>query len=140
VSYMEWSASFELGIEEFDGHHKFLVELLNMTYDGLTCEAPRDELGAVLDELIGYAGYHFAAEEHWMEVHHYPDAPQHCEEHKSFSKKVVEFQQDFHQGKADLSLEVLQFLNGWLSDHILKTDAEYGRFAQGLLPVAQENP
>jgi len=139
VPYMEWNATFELGIEEFDEHHKFLVDLLNMTYDGLTCEAPRDELGGVLDELIRYAGYHFAAEEHWMGTQNYPDASRHREEHERFSERVVEFQKDFHQGKADLSFEVLQFLTGWLSDHILKTDAEYGRFAQGVLSAAHGN-
>lgn len=138
MPYIEWSSTFELGMDEFDGHHKFLVELLNMTYDGLICEAPRDELGGVLDELIGYAGYHFAAEEHWMEMHNYPDAYRHREEHKTFSAKIGEFQKDFYEGKADLSFEVLQFLNDWLFEHIVKSDAGYGRFAERLPPAARD--
>ena len=132
MPFMEWDSTFELGIKEFDEHHKYLVHLLNMTYDGLTCRAGNDELGAVLDELIDYATYHFATEEYWMDTHKYSGLLQHHEEHEKFCSRVVEIQKDFHQGKTNLTLEVMQFLNNWLSNHILKTDAEYGRFAQGL--------
>ena len=134
---IEWSKSFELGIDEFDEHHKRLVYLLNMTYDGFTLEAGHDELGAVLDELIDYATYHFAAEEYWMRTNEYPGLSQHSGEHERFSKKVVEIQNDFHNGNTNLSLEVLQFLNNWLTEHILKTDAEYGIFAQGLPDIVK---
>ena len=129
TAFIEWETRFELGIHEFDEHHKHLVDLLNMTYDGFIGKAEQDELGAVLDELVDYATYHFAAEEYWMELHTYPGMLQHREEHARFCTRVVEIQNDFHQGKTNLSLEILKFLNSWLVNHILKTDAEYGRFA-----------
>jgi hemerythrin len=138
MTFMDWDSIFELGIKEFDEHHKHLVHLLNMTYDGLTCGASHDELGAVLDELIDYATYHFAAEEYWMQIHKYHNLSQHHEEHERFCIRVVEIQKDFHQGKANLSPEVTQFLNSWLTYHILKTDAEYGLFAQGLSHAEHE--
>lgn len=136
MPFMEWSDAFELGIAEFDEHHKHLVSLLNMTYDGIMLGAPRDELGAVLDALIDYATYHFSTEEYWMEMHGYPEAPQHHEEHEKFCNRVVEIQRDFHQGRMNLSLEVMGFLNSWLTSHILMTDAEYGKFAKRHLPAA----
>lgn len=130
MPFIKWIASYELGIEEFDEHHKHLVHLINMMYDGITCGAAHDELEAVLDELIDYATYHFAAEEYWMTVHKYPGLQEHSEEHEKFCKRVVEVQTDFHKGKTKLGLEVMQFLNTWLKEHILKTDAEYGRYAK----------
>jgi len=132
MPFMEWDDTFELGIVEFDEHHKHLVNLLNIIFDGFTCEASYEELEAVLDELVDYATYHFAAEEHWMQVHAYPGLLQHSSEHERFCTRIVEFQQEFLNGKADLSLDVLQFLNNWLSDHIIKADGAYGRFARGL--------
>jgi hemerythrin len=132
MPFMEWDDTFELGIQEFDEHHKYLVGLLNTIFDGFTCEADYEELEAVLDELVAYATYHFAAEEHWMQVHAYPGLPQHSSEHERFRTKIAEFQREFRTKKADLSLDALQFLNNWLSDHIIKTDGEYGRFARGL--------
>ena len=124
----EWSTSFELGIQEFDEHHKGLVHLLNEVYGNFLGEANHETLSAVLDKLIDYATYHFAAEEHWMGLHGYPGLEKHREEHKQFSRTVVEIQYDFHKGRKHLSIELLVFLKEWLSNHILKTDADYGRF------------
>lgn len=130
MPFMGWLPGFELGIAEFDEHHKHLVHLLNMTYDGVTGGAGSEELGAVLDELIDYATYHFAAEEYWMAINKYPRLPEHSKEHERFCKRVVEVQKDYHNGKGNLGIEVMQFLNTWLTEHILKTDAEYARFAK----------
>jgi len=132
MSLMEWDKSFELGVGEFDEHHKYLITLLNMSYDSFTSGAGSAGLGSILDELIDYATYHFSAEEHWMRVHGFPGLQLHQEEHNNFSKRVVEIYKDFRNGRTNLSLEVLQFLKNWLSNHILKTDAEYSRFADGL--------
>ena len=129
---IEWSKSFELGIDEFDYHHKHLVDLLNMTYDRFTNGASHEELGAVLDELADYATYHFAAEEYWMGVHEYPGFTKHSEEHKKFCNRVTEILNDFHNGNDSLSLEVLTFIMNWLTHHIMGTDAMYGVFAKGL--------
>lgn len=129
MAYFEWDKAFELGVEQFDEHHRHLIALLNETYDNFTCGTDQASLGAVLDKLIDYATYHFAAEEEWMSAHGYNGLAHHHKEHHKFTRRVVEIQNDFHNGKAHLSLEVLVFLKNWLSDHILKTDADYGRFA-----------
>src|ERR1039457_890303 len=132
VSYIQWSKEFELGISEFDEHHKHLVDLLNKTYNNFINGASRDELEAVLDELIDYAIYHFSAEEQWMGTNEYPGLTQHCEEHDRFSRRVLDIQSNFHNGFEELSLELLLFLNNWMVGHILKADAEYACFAKGL--------
>lgn len=130
--FMQWDPNFELGIHEFDEHHKHLVDLINLAFDGFAYKAERDEIEAVLDELSDYATYHFAAEEQWMEAHQYPALPRHREEHQRFCDRVAEIRGEFRRGEAHLSLEVLQFLHSWLTNHILKTDADYGRFAREL--------
>ncbi len=129
MAFMKWQETYELGIKEFDDHHKHLVHLLNTTYDSLKSGADISALGSVLDELIDYATYHFAAEEQWMIAHKYHKLSRHRDEHNAFSSKVTEFQKLFHQGKADLSTEVLTFLLDWLTDHIIVSDADYGHFA-----------
>jgi hemerythrin len=129
---IEWDERFELGVKQFDDHHKHFIGLLNKIYDYVTCDTHNDILEPVLVELIDYASYHFAAEEHWMGVHKFPGLEKHQEEHQKFSRRVVEIQKAFYAGKADITLDVLVFLKNWLSHHILNTDAEYGRFAVGL--------
>lgn len=131
---LEWNDSFLIGIRLFDEHHKHLVSLLNMTFDGVTTNAPKDELGAVLDELIDYTAYHFAAEEHWMREQHYPGLDVHVTEHEEFTKRLGEIVKDFYNGKSDVDLVVLNFLTDWLTEHILEKDSAYGAYvaAKGL--------
>jgi hemerythrin len=131
MSILVWNESFILGIEQFDEHHRHLVGLLNKSYDDFTTGTSHESFELVLDELIDYATYHFASEEYWMKKHQYPDLQQHQEEHNGFSRHIVETQKDYHGRKALLPLEVLVFLKEWWSDHILKTDAAYGRFYDG---------
>ena len=131
---LTWDKSFELGIKQFDEHHMHLVYLLNKTYDTFVGGATQAAVGVILDELIDYATYHFAAEERWMASCGYGGFLQHVKEHDTFSRRVAEIQRDFHSGKTHLSSEILIFLKEWLSEHILKTDAEYGRFIAGIPP------
>jgi len=135
MPFMEWNSSFELGIHEFDEHHKHLVYLLNLTHDAITCGAEHDELGAVIDELVEYAAYHFSAEEGWMADNRYPGLPEHIGEHTRFTRWIIKVHDDFHNGKAWVAQEVLTFLNRWLTDHILRTDAKYGRFTNDVVLV-----
>lgn len=130
MSFIEWYKKYELGIEELDEHHRHLVDLLNMAYDRLNCGAEHDEIEAVLHELARYANYHFAAEEHGMDVYKFPDASYHIKEHETFRVRVAGLIKDYHDGRADLAVQLVQFLYNWLMQHILSTDAEYGRYVK----------
>lgn len=44
------------------------------------------------------------------------------------AEKVVSFPEHFHQGKEDVSVELLDFLSDWLTNHIKKTDMAYSSF------------
>lgn len=125
---IEWSDTFLLGVEQFDGHHKHLVHLLNKAYDDLTSETRKENAGRLLDELVDYATYHFAAEEYWMKENAYPKLPEHAAEHDRFSRRIVEMLKDYHAGRLTIPLELVTFLYNWLSSHILDSDADYGRF------------
>lgn len=128
MPFIDWDNSFELGIENFDDHHRHLVGLINKIYVDFTTGVPSEDVGSVLEELINYVSYHFGAEENWMEKQKYPMLVQHVAEHEKFCNSVIVFWQDYNLGKNVLSLDILTFLKSWLIDHILKSDAEYGIF------------
>ena len=127
-----WDKSFELGIIQIDDQHKRLVSLLNKTYDNFISGAGYEALRSILDDLIDYATYHFITEDALMKSHGYPLLSQHREEHDTFCNWVKEIQKGFNNGNSKLSFEVFQFIQNWLAVHILKSDADYGRFALGL--------
>ena len=130
MSFMEWQGSFALGIEKFDEHHKHLIDLINEIHNEFTSGATIEHLDKVLLTLSDYATYHFASEERWMNLNAYPDLHQHRKEHFSFSNKIAELRDAFINGDPNVSKELLQFLVTWLSNHILDSDACYGRFAK----------
>lgn len=120
-----WNDSLATGIGQFDAHHKHLLDLLNTVYEDFVADAPAENIGRILEELMDYATYHFAAEEAWLQKVGYPRLAEHRLEHERYIRRVLEIQKDCLDGVGHLNIEVLSFLNNWLSDHILKVDAEY---------------
>lgn len=120
-----WNDSLATGIGQFDVHHKHLLDLLNTVYEDFVADAPAENIGRILEELMDYATYHFAAEEAWLQKVGYPRLAEHRLEHERYIRRVLEIQKDCLDGVGHLNIEVLSFLNNWLSDHILKVDAEY---------------
>lgn len=125
-----------LGFLDIDRHHERLVGLLSRTHDEFITGVPN--LGPTLDELLDYTKYHFKSEELWMLDGRYPAIIGHKKEHIFFLAKVTQLREAYHSGKEFLSLEMLQFLEAWITSHILKTDAEFGKFLRGHPPPRLE--
>ncbi|GFO62180.1 bacteriohemerythrin [Geomonas paludis] len=124
-----WDGSLAVGHEMIDQHHEHLVELLNKTYDEFCDRKSKQNLEAVLDELIDYATYHFAQEELLMEKVAFPAAEEHLAEHAYFITRIGEIQKEFLAGTSAISLEIITFLKNWLVRHISQKDLELGAYA-----------
>lgn len=125
-----WEDRYAVGVTQIDEHHRHLVDLLNTTYHDFLNHVPVAELSGVFNELIDYATYHFSFEEQRMEESKYPQTASHKRQHEEFSRRVVEMYRDYQQRKMYF-LEILGFLQNWLANHILQSDAELGRFLIG---------
>ena len=122
---IEWNIGFLLGIQEIDKQHKQMVQLLNDAYDEFRGGKKVEQ--SVIDELVVYAHYIFAFEESMMQEISYPNLAEHKEEHESFTRRIIEFKNNFEKNK-NLSIELLWFLCNWVTHHMRETDAEFGRF------------
>jgi hemerythrin len=133
----EWSDDLSVGIEEFDSHHKRLVQLINQLNDTIADRNDAAVVEGVLTELTNYTMYHFFAEEDAMQKCGYPDYRLHREEHMALTEKTLGFVQDWHRGERGFSRELLAFLTEWLKHHILVTDKCYTPFlnAEGVFEV-----
>ena len=127
---IEWNDSYFLGIGQIDGHHKHLFTLLNNTYDVFVSQGLKVEIGKVIEELVDYAIYHFAAEEELMTRHGYAQTAEHVKEHENFINQVKAHQKDFNDGRNSLSLELIVFLKDWLQEHILDSDRQWADFVR----------
>jgi hemerythrin len=130
VPIIHWNSSFLIGINDIDQHHHHLVTLLNKIYDEHKAGIPFTHLQSIIIELTDYAKYHFSYEEELMIAAAFSGFAAHKEEHDVFCARIIEFQKDFKLG-IDVSIEIISFLNNWISFHILKTDVKLGDFIVG---------
>lgn len=130
MPFIEWNELLVTNIESFDEDHRQLVALLNKAYDDFILGSPNESVADILNEMLCYAGHHFAAEETWMQQHCYPGLEAHRLEHESFGKSVQVLQDGYERGKQHISLDVLQFLKYWIRKHLLESDADYSHFNQ----------
>ncbi|GFO53403.1 hypothetical protein GMSM_04100 [Geomonas sp. Red276] len=120
MEIVEWNDALLLGCQEIDSHHRKLVGILGKVHqdflDGTI------DMGPVLDELQEYAKYHFRSEELWMLDGVYPEISAHRREHSFFLGKVRGLQKEYDHGVQYLSLEMITFLEEWITNHIKKMD------------------
>jgi hemerythrin-like metal-binding protein len=115
------------GISEQDTQHKKLIDLINQLNDAMKAGHGADVLGKVLNELVNYTVFHFGYEEKLMGQHKYEDTPAHKSEHVKFVQTVGDFKKKFDSGSAVISVEIMNFLRDWLTNHIMKTDKKLGQ-------------
>jgi hemerythrin len=125
---MSWTDAYSTGMAEIDQQHKKLIALINSLNDAMAAGQGKAVLGKILDELVNYCASHFAMEEKLFDTHGYPEAAEHKEKHRKMTSKVLTLQTQFKQGKALMTIEVMEFLHQWLDKHILGTDKQYVPF------------
>ncbi len=119
-----WNETYKTGDATIDQQHEKLVRLLNELGESLALGCFESMALPVLDQLLEYAGYHFATEEDFMRRHQYQaQAMQdHLAIHRQFVEKVTAMRHAVTESPDQLSRELLDFLVQWLASHILLCD------------------
>ncbi|MFZ0800064.1 MAG: bacteriohemerythrin [Terriglobales bacterium] len=123
-----WNNSYSVKVEAMDAQHQQLFAIIRELYAAMRSGHGKEVVGDVLRRLIDYTVKHFTAEEALMEKHGYPGLAQHRAEHKALTDKVLAFKKGFEAGTVSVSLELMTFLQKWLTDHIQTVDQKYGDF------------
>jgi hemerythrin len=126
-----WNDAYCIGVPEIDAQHRRLYSLAAELHTAMNSGKGKNVLGGVLQNLINYTKSHFAAEEKLMQRCGYPDLAAHRAKHDEMTQKVLQLQHDFQAGNIMLSIEVMEYLNNWLRQHIGGTDRQYVPFVIG---------
>jgi hemerythrin len=124
-----WDSSFETGIPEIDAQHRHLVEIINTLSDDIG-HATKNALAATIVQLKEYAQYHFRTEEGIMEQSGYKELEEHRDEHERFVDQILLFDLDIILATEGLAWDMLYFLRGWLTNHILQVDKKFSASIQ----------
>jgi hemerythrin len=128
MALVKWDQSFSVKVKRYDEDHQKLFAMINTLHESMLAGKGGEKIQEVVKQLADYTKYHFAAEEAELAKAKYPGRAAHRAEHEAFVKKVEQFQQDIAAGKVNLSISVGGFLNDWLTNHIKRTDQQYGAF------------
>ena len=137
MSVMVWNSKMSVGLKELDDDHKTLIRIINQLGADYQDAERRAAIRQSLAALRRYAEYHFAREESVMMACGYPELEEHQGEHRGFVQHIGELTRRFvadPEGMAEIVNEdLLSYLQGWLSHHIMIEDKAYG-------PHIENNP
>ena len=131
MAFLTWSENFSVGIEKIDRQHKKIVSFINELYEAMQGGQGKDVLGKVLGDLVLYTKTHFATEEQLMTQHSYPEYQDHKNIHDKMASKVLDLNQQYHEGILTSPIQITNFLKKWLTHHINETDKKYSPFLTG---------
>lgn len=128
-----WREEFSIGVPSIDDQHKRLLAMLNQLnsfdHERASNDPETSHLMELLENLNEYAAGHFLNEEALMRKHLAPDenTVNHVVAHRSYWTIILTLKNRFLKGDAKVNRDLVEYLNGWWINHILKTDLEMGR-------------
>lgn len=128
ITVLGWDRDLSIEHEHIDGEHQQLVALVNRVHQGIVQRAPDADISNHLAELRGYTEAHFAQEEDLMRVVGYPRYRWHARYHRVLIKMLADNEARVFKTEQADRFEFVEFLNGWLVDHIQTADTHFGRF------------
>ena len=121
-----WDKTVSVEIEEIDDDHRRLMELFNILNHSIESGEAENYIEAVLEELINCTVWHFSHEERLMLKYEYEDIDDHKMQHQNLLDSIRKLQQKFQQERKLQSEEFLEFVELWLTRHILVADMKLG--------------
>jgi hemerythrin-like metal-binding protein len=126
MALLTWDSSYSVGVKALDDQHTVLFSILNDLHAAMMKGQAQNVTGALLRKLVQYTREHFTSEEAKMAALGYPGLAAHRTVHSNLTKQVEEYAAKFEKGETAISIELLTFLRDWLTNHIQRTDKEYG--------------
>jgi hemerythrin-like metal-binding protein len=134
-----WSERFSMGLKKIDHQHQQLFKIINDLIANQNAAGGSEIIAEILDRMTKYTEYHFKTEERVMMEYGYPEYALQVREHAEFKTKTARFCMDRTAANTGLSGEMLDYLQNWLTNHILESDLRFKGFLikNGFLPSVQ---
>jgi hemerythrin len=132
IAAFQWIPAYAVGVDEIDADHRHLFRLAGRLQAAMQNGAGKDLLGDLLDGLVAYTCQHFAREESLMKSIGYPELALHRRQHQAIRARVAAMRQRAATGESTMTIEVLEFLVGWMRTHIAGSDRQIAAYQRQL--------
>ena len=123
-----WDQTLSVDVPEIDEDHRRLVDLFNILNHSVAEGDKEDYTAAVMEELVSCTVWHFRHEERLMLKYNYAGAAEHKLEHEELIASARALQEKLLQEGKPVTSHELQYLEHWLTRHILGTDKDLGSY------------
>ena len=123
-----WGKVLSVEVDEIDEDHRKLVDIFNILNHSLEEGESPDYVAAVLDELINCTVWHFSHEERLMLKYDYKDIDGHKAMHQELIERAKDLQRKILESDNAIADEDVEFLERWLTEHILTDDMRLGAY------------
>ncbi len=128
MNTFKWTEKLSVGNKQIDEDHQGLFKLID---DLESAELTKSYLTGILAKLEDYTHEHFSREEELMQQIGFPGFDEHIKEHKMFIEWLDTVKKTYQRSAESpflVSDLVNNFLNDWLTKHILQEDMKYRDF------------
>jgi hemerythrin-like metal-binding protein len=120
----EWKDEYKVGVKAIDEHREKFFGIINKLKDVITSKKCKANVADIFFSLVHYAEHYLINEEIYFKEFGYNGFSQHKESHNNFISRIIQFKEDYSNGKKDVCEEMYFFLENWLTNHIMHYDIE----------------
>ncbi|HNC51696.1 MAG TPA: bacteriohemerythrin [Accumulibacter sp.] len=134
-----WDEILSVGVDEIDQDHRRLLNIFNLLNRAVIEGDSADYVAATLEELINCTVWHFSHEERLMLKHRYGETEAHQAEHQDLIRSARDLQREILHGDMVMMDQQIEYLERWLSEHILTADLRLGSYLSQVMeaPLAR---
>ncbi|MFQ5328943.1 MAG: bacteriohemerythrin [Thermodesulfobacteriota bacterium] len=123
-----WNDRLSVHVNDMDAEHKRLIGYINDINEAIVLKKEKRDVIALIDALAEWTAKHFSHEEELMISNDYQGYDEQKGLHIKLIAQVEKIQNDLKSGADVDPGEILSFLKGWLTKHILRVDMRYKPF------------
>ena len=120
----EWKDEYKVGVKSIDDHREKFFEIINRLKLVITQRDCKTSVADIFFSLVHYAEHYLINEEIYFKEYGYSGFSKHKETHNNFISRIVQFKEDYQDGKKEVCEDMYFFLENWLINHILHYDVE----------------
>jgi hemerythrin len=124
----KWNSTYLVHIPDIDSEHREMHKLAGRLHRAIIGGSEAKSIDALLTELLDGTMLHLEHEESLMREAEYPSLEWHTRQHDAARKKLSGLARRIRKGDAEARLELLDYITGWLKDHITVADKMMGAY------------